>query len=100
MVLKGHAARIKSQQRSNRVTLILRQLHISTLVAVKIILLLQETHRQEEPLRSAGFEEFLPLGCVVTGEADGVNCVVELGANRTGPRLQLQHIRMHWFSGG
>lgn len=62
------------------------------------------SHRQEEPLRGTGLKKFLPLGCVLAGEADGVDRVVELGANKTRPRLQLkrttQERMLHYSPGG
>lgn len=48
------------------------------------------THRKEEPLRSTGFEEFLPLLGVLTGEGDGVRGVVKPGLEDTGPQVQLR----------
>lgn len=41
-------------------------------------------------MRSTGFEEFLPLLGVLTGEGDGVRGVVKPGLEDTGPQVQLK----------
>ncbi len=56
-----------------------------------------DTHRKEESLWSAGFEESLPLSGVITGEAYGINTVVERGVKSVRPRLQLHETdRISW----
>lgn len=53
----------------------------------------RETHRQEESLRRAGFEKFLPFFRIFAGKADGVEGVGKGGANEPRPTLQLENRR-------